>query len=63
VSRNVEEKWEGDLVRRTRRIQFGHPDPEVRSAAEKVEDAFIPLVVSARTLDTQCHEFAGLSCL
>ncbi|MEV8183288.1 hypothetical protein [Specibacter sp. NPDC078692] len=52
-SQKVESSWEGDLVGRTRKIRYGHPDPDVRTAAEDFENAFIPLVVSARTTDDQ----------
>jgi len=43
----VDEKWEGDLLRRVRRLRFGHPDPDVRVAAEQVEDAAWPYITAA----------------
>lgn len=47
VKGKVDEKWEGDLLRRVRRLRFGHPDPDVRVAAEQVEDAAWPYMTAA----------------
>ena len=45
----VEDKWENNLLRRLRRLRFGHPDPEVREAAELMEDEMWPFVSLATT--------------
>lgn len=37
VKQRIEAAWEGDLLRRVRRARFGHPDPDVRDAADGVE--------------------------
>lgn len=47
VKAKVDEKWEGDLLRRVWRLRFGHPDPDVRVAAEQVEDAAWPYIAAA----------------
>lgn len=44
IKAKVDEKWEGDLLKRIRRLKFGHPDPDVRDAAEEVEDAAWPYI-------------------
>lgn len=43
----TDEKWEGDLLRRVRRLRFGHPDPDVRATAEQLEDDFWPYMTTA----------------
>lgn len=43
----VEQRWEGDLMRRVRRAEFGHPDPDVREAAEQLFDDMWPFIVAA----------------
>lgn len=45
----VEAEWDGGLLRRVRLLRFGHPDPDVRLAAEQMEDAMWPYVTSAVT--------------
>ncbi|NMR32097.1 hypothetical protein [Crystallibacter degradans] len=47
----ISETWEGDLLRRTRLVRFGHPDPDVRRAAEVLEDEMWPFIVNAGKLD------------
>src|SRR5262249_41514819 len=42
-----EQNWEGDLLRRLRRMGFGHPSPQVRAAARTVKDRMWPLFVAA----------------
>ncbi|HEX9695759.1 MAG TPA: hypothetical protein VGB64_05535 [Actinomycetota bacterium] len=49
VQRIIETKWEEDLLRRVRRARFGHPDPEVRSAAERIDDDMWPFIVMAES--------------
>lgn len=47
----VESTWEGDLLRRVRRARFGHPDPDVRRAAEQMDDVMWPFIVMAGSPD------------
>lgn len=49
--RMIEKRWEGDLLRRVRRLRFGHPDPDVRRTAEFLEDDFWPLLGAATKPD------------
>ena len=49
----VDTRWEQDLLRRMRRLRFGHPDPDVRAAAEIMEDEMWPFVTLAQTDDDQ----------
>lgn len=44
----IEERWEGDLLRRVRHARFGHPDPDVRRAAEVIEDEMWPFITMAK---------------
>lgn len=46
----VDEDWEDDLLKRLRQVEYGHPDPDVRDAAEQVDDdmwMYITMAVSA----------------
>lgn len=43
----IESQWEGNLLRRVRRARFGHPDPDVRRAAENMDDVMWPFIVMA----------------
>lgn len=45
----IESHWEGNLLRRVRRARFGHPDPDVRRAAEQMDDVMWPFIVTARS--------------
>lgn len=47
----IKDKWEGDLLRRVRRVRFGHPDPDVQAAAEQIEDDFWPYLAVAERVD------------
>lgn len=49
VRKRAKKGWEGDLLPRMRRLRYGHPDPDVRHAAEVMEDEMWPLIVTART--------------
>lgn len=48
VRSTIDDRWEGDLLKRLRALYFGHPDPDVRRAAEMVEDAAWPYMTAAR---------------
>lgn len=56
VRDTVAQKWDGDLLRRTRLTRFGHPDPDVRQAAEVMEDEMWPIIVNAKKLDREAIE-------
>ncbi|MBA8823823.1 hypothetical protein FHX42_001152 [Saccharopolyspora lacisalsi] len=43
----ITERWEGDLLRRLGRLRFGHPDPDVRQAAEQVDTDSWPYITAA----------------
>lgn len=45
----IEQHWEGDLLRRLRILKFGHPDPDVRAAADRMEDAMWPYLTMAES--------------
>ena len=47
----VKKLWERDLLRRVRRLRFGHPDPDVRRSAEFLEDDIWPLIGAATRSD------------
>jgi hypothetical protein len=49
--------WEGDLLRRVRRARFGHPDPDVRDAAERVDDEMWPFIVMASSPERERGAF------
>jgi hypothetical protein len=51
-----EQNWEGDLLRRLRRMGFGHPSPRVRAAARAVKDRMWPLFVAATDIDCEGYE-------
>ena len=51
-----EQNWEGDLLRRLRRMGFGHPSPHVRAAARAVKDRMWPLFVVAADIDCEGYE-------
>ncbi len=51
-----ERNWQGDLLRRLRRVVFGHPSPQVRAAARGVKDRMWPLFVAATDLDCEDHD-------
>ena len=51
-----EHNWEGDLLRRLRRMGFGHPSPYVRAAARAVKDRMWPLFVAATDIDCEGYE-------
>lgn len=51
-----EHDWENDLLRRLRRVIFGHPRPQVRAAARRVKDAMWPLFVAATDIDCEGYE-------
>ena len=53
----IESRWEGDLLRRVRRARFGHPDPDVRRAAEHLDDVMWPFVVTASSPDQEPDSF------
>lgn len=56
--RLFERNWEGDLLRRLRRVVFGHPSSQVRCAARVVKDKMWPLFVAATDID--CAGYAAL---
>jgi hypothetical protein len=43
----IDADWEGDLLRRVRRVRFGHPDPDVRDAADGVDNAMWIYIIAA----------------
>jgi hypothetical protein len=49
VRKRIRKGWEGDLLPRMRRLRYGHPDPDVRRAAEVMEDEMWPLMSMAKT--------------
>ncbi len=49
VRKHIRRGWEGDLLPRMRRLRYGHPDPDVRHAAEVMEDEMWPLMNMAKT--------------
>ena len=51
-----EQEWESDLLRRLRRVIFGHPRPQVRAAARRVKDAMWPLFVAATDIECEGYE-------
>ena len=51
-----ERNWEGDLLRRLRRVVFGHPSPPVRAAARSVKDKMWPLFIAATDIDCEGYE-------
>jgi hypothetical protein len=53
-----EQDWESDLLRRLRRVIFGHPQSQVRAAARRVKDTMWPLFVAAT--DTECEGYEEL---
>jgi hypothetical protein len=55
VEANIESRWERDLLRRVRRARFGHPDPDVREAAEAIDDEMWPYLVMARSRHQELH--------
>ncbi|TQS88611.1 hypothetical protein EU811_20935 [Arthrobacter sp. TS-15] len=56
VSELAKTAWEGDLLRRTRKISYGHPDPDVRDASHKLDTSVSDLITVVRTTDTQRKE-------
>lgn len=57
----IESRWEGDLLRRLRRLQFGHPAPEIRAAVMKMEESLWSYVVAAGVASDEVDpDFAGL---
>lgn len=57
VEELIESRWEGDLLRRVRRARFGHPDPDVRHAAENLDDVMWPFLVTASSPDQEPDSF------
>jgi hypothetical protein len=51
-----EQEWESDLLRRLRRVIFGHPRPQVRAAARRVKDTMWPLFVAATDIECEGYE-------
>ena len=45
----IEREWEGDLLRRVRKVRYGHPDADVRDASERLDDDMWPFIVMARS--------------
>lgn len=53
----IQSGWERDLLRRVRRARFGHPDPDVRDAAEAVDDEIWPFIIMARSPEKESGSF------
>jgi hypothetical protein len=57
VKEIIESRWEGDLLRRVRRARYGHPDPDVRRAAEHMDDVMWPFIVTASSAEREPDSF------
>ena len=57
VKKVIESGWEDDLLRRVRRARFGHPDPDVRRAAEQMDHVMWPFIVMAWSPEREAAAF------
>lgn len=47
----IEEQWEGGLLRRLRRLKYGHPTEGVRACASTVEEKYLYVIIAAGRSD------------